>query len=513
MQAEFSYDQQTDEQEDLLYFEERLQDIRDFLGRNRASLDGYLETCEQQGLLPDYTAFGAAEAIRKQIENHIIQFEKILAQPSRNIQHYTRKISTLNQLYRVMTQLKVPASRMLAWCSTAYNQSLEAHFFHPESTGGAGERFNYDRTSTQAAKPLETQFGNVLGFDPESISVVTTSSGMASYTLLENYFINDVLKPGDQIYIPRLLYGETELIMFRNTDFFNIVRHNHNDEQAIIEDITRLNPRIVFLESMQNNVGTRLLDVMSILKFLSEMEREEPLHIVIDDALLTGAINPFVYSSDKLKIYYVVSAIKYLQLGMDTGFAGLVAVVQEDYDRLRRLRGFTGLNLYDHMAWLYPSLTRDQFVRRMKRLTRNAYLVSQMINDSALLGREIYASYPLFDQKEKATKLSFIGALLTLKGKNTIRECNIQNLKPFYKFVDAVLLDLKEKGISAVNSESFGFSTPRVYVGWCKNEPPYIRIACGDRSYEETKLFAEALVEVLDSNLHLIKREIQSCVV
>lgn len=495
--------QQQDEIDDKAYYTDRLSDIRGFLLTNKQTLNTYLDYCDAQGLEPDHVAYEMVQKIRVQIENVCDQYQVVLEKEASSLKQYSRKINKLSQLYRAATHLKVPATRALSWCSTAYNQSLDTVFFDPVAIGEAGGQFNYERTINNNIQKYEEQFLNVLGFDNSGARVLLTASGMSAYTLVESYLIQDILTAGDTVYIPRQIYGETEQILFRNRSLFRVVREDLRDADVIVKGILGLQPKVVILETMQNGLGTEIVDINKIISSLDKTVDYRQVHILLDDSLLTGAYNPFVVTNPNLKIYYIASAIKYLQLGMDISYAGIVAVKETEYEHLRRLRGFTGQHLPETSIITYPHLTREQYIARMKRMTRNAQIVAERINAEDSLKSYIQALYP-----EDTGELSFLGSLVTFKLSNSAPGATAMNLKPLYRIIEALIEFFKEQGVSLAHSESFGFSLPRINIcGWCKDTPPYLRISCGDRSYAETVQFADNLVQGLMAHIDLMEKK------
>ena len=67
------------------------------------------------------------------------------------------------------------------------------------------------------------------------------------------------------------------------------------------------------------------------------------------------------------------------------------------------------------------------------------------------------------------------------------------------KFIDIALSISKKQGVSLIKGLSFGFSLPRIFVSSARpennNALPYLRLSVGDRSYYETKLLADVLLE------------------
>ena len=345
----------------------------------------------------------------------------------------------------------------------------------------------------------------MIGFDQNSVSVLTTSSGMAAYSLIEKYLIRDILEQNDIIYSPRYDYGELQNIKFCGK-LFSIVQHENDNHDEIINYILNCCPKVVFLSSIYNIPGTPVLDILFILEKIYNSEYQKDIHIIIDDSLVTGAINPFIFQTDFINIYYFSSAIKYLQAGMDSGFAGILAVNKSKFDCFRKLRGMTGLGLYDNSAWLYPLQTFEIYQARMRRLTRNALLVAEKLQENEEFYKHWDVQYPLLQNHpdyHSAKKLPFIGSLVTLVPRSAPLFANFENVQPLFKLIDRILRSAHEEGISIIRSESFGFSDVRINAyGWYNRKPPYIRLSCGDRCYEEIHHIVTKLSEIIIPGTH-----------
>lgn len=492
-----SYDslQLRDEEEDRLYHEFCLAEMQDFLRNHKSSLDGYLALCEEQGFIPDYIGFGAVKDIRKQLEALQDRFKTTLDQPVSDLNAYTQRSTRLNQLYRAAVQLRVPAARLLSWCSTAYNTSTETAFFHRETFGGSGTEFNYDRSRSYRSLQLEQHFLKLLNFDPRHVAMLCTSSGMAAYQLVENYLLQEVLQEQDIVYSPRQNYGEIHNVMLRHKKSC-FVQHMADDETTIVDFILTHRPKVVFLSSLYNDLNLYMLDIEDILKRLTASNYTHDLHIAIDDTLWAGTFDPFRYQSKNLHIYYYFSAIKNFQAGLDSGFAGGLAVNAQLHNSFRRLRGFMGAGLYDSEAWLYPLQSPEMYTWRMKRMTRNATMTAEILHakTNLVITHPLLSSHP---HRDFAAKQAYLNPIVTchLAGANT-PEQRQHMFQALQQKIDRAIDLAKDHGLSLIHSESFGYKDFRINAyNWSEHCLPYIRLSCGDRTYAETERMAGILAE------------------
>lgn len=497
---ELAFTQEADLAFDRTYYGERADEIAVFAANHREMLASYIGFCDERGFLPDEAAYTVSEHVCEQLEQGVAEMRRRLKAEAPQGQDYYKHITELERIYRSLTLLKVPAVRVMSWSSSAYGQSLETFHFQPEQYGGMGDRFNYDRTESPDVRRWRAQTKEVLGIG-ERHGLVCLSSGMAGFTLLFQYLVQRALKPGFTMLLPRLVYGETDLLMTEDSQLYKIIATETHDEVEIVASIVRDKPDVVLLEGMRNGQGNPLVDMPELVRLLNAEVLEKDVYLIVDDTLLTGAyVLADMVSNPRVKVFQYISAMKYLQLGMDAGLAGAVIVPKDDEYSFRKMASYLGLVLYDSVALTYPTFDRAAFLRRQERLTRNAYVVAKTLR-KRFGATGLQVMYPLLEEHphfEKAVKLPFVGTLVSLDVSAIVgQQVSEKNLKPLMVLLEKFLVQAQRQGLSIAATESFGLGTPRVTVNWCKRTKPYIRIAAGDRSLEETVAIANLIADEL----------------
>ncbi len=496
---QLTFSQQQDLADDAAYYTQRADELASFVTGQRAMLEAYITFCDENGFLPDEAAYNASESICQQIADMQLHMRTRIGIPLTGKAYY-KNINEIERLYRAATLLKVGTVRVLSWSSPAYGQSMETFHFQPEQYGGIGDRFNYDRTESPDVRRWRNQMKDILEV-PDDFGLVCLSSGMAAFTLLFQYLVQRVLTPGFTIYVPRLIYGETDLLMQENSPLYKLVTDEMDDAQTIAGRIAELQPEVVLLEGMRNGQGNPLIDMVALIEALNNTSLTKDVYLLADETLLTGAylLAPLV-TNPRLKVYQYYSAMKYLQLGLDAGLAGAVVVPKEQELPFRRMASYLGLVLYDTVALTYPAFTRQQFLYRQHRLTRNAYVMATVLQN-AFGNSGLKALHPLqanHPYHQRALNLSYVGTLVSLDVTAiTGQQVSEKNLMPLITLLEKTLSAAKRKSLSIAASESFGLGTPRITVNWCKRTRPYLRISAGDRSIEETTAIAECIAEEL----------------
>jgi cystathionine beta-lyase/cystathionine gamma-synthase len=294
------------------------------------------------------------------------------------------------------------------------------------------------------------------------------------------------------------LYGETDAVGFRNAKLFSIVRDDHHDEQMIAERIRELGADVAVIEGMQNYLGNRIVDVRSLIANLEASPPAKPVHLIVDETLLTGAY-PLreLRSSSQVRVFAYLSGTKYLQWGLDSQLMGAVVVPKELEAHLLRVNDYLGLSLTEVSALSYPNFSRELFHWRMKRLTRNGLALSALLRERCASTGRVEVFHPLLDTAERRDRYAFCGSLLTVRAAATKSLLGDGNFMHFHKVIRSVVERCKKQEVPIAYTEGFGFSTPRIYVGWCKNFPPYLRVSAGDCSLSETAMLADVLSEAL----------------
>jgi threonine dehydratase/cystathionine beta-lyase/cystathionine gamma-synthase len=489
---QMSTNQSVDIEEDIKYLEGRFDHVRGIMSDIRGKLSEYLNYCELEGLQADESATEAFKSL-DEVAQRMSREEKIDLNEQMSPSEYNRKVTEYIQRYRALLHVVMGASMVLDWRSASYGQSWDTMFFNLDAQGNPG--VNYNRYESNQLKNVETQMAEVLGIDQRETGLLMTSSGMAAYTMTESYLTRYVLEPGDTVLIPQYIYFETDEQISRLRGV-NVQREDIHDTQEILKLISKTKPKVVYLDPLTNTPGLQMTDVDSVVSEVAKMELEDDIYLVIDGSLMSGELDPFTpaKANPHVKVLYYDSCSKYLQLGLDIAMGGLVAVPVELTKTFDRLRRNTGTIMYDSAANIFPKYDRETHKKRMRRFARNALLVGEVIENDPELQGIVSALYPMSESHpdhELARKFNSTGGLMTFE----FQDDALKQRDSLNSFIETALRVAKEMGVSLTKGVSFGFSIPRISAAaaMAENSPPFLRLSVGDRSYEETKLLAEAL--------------------
>jgi hypothetical protein len=94
----------------------------------------------------------------------------------------------------------------LEWCSPSYAQARTLQFFQLGAQDSPG--VNYERYGHSEVAELEIQLLDALGLDPETTSVLMTSSGMSAYSLVESFLLRHRLPSTGRMLLAPYIYFE-----------------------------------------------------------------------------------------------------------------------------------------------------------------------------------------------------------------------------------------------------------------------------------------------------------------
>lgn len=486
--------QRVDEEQDNIYWQSRCEHIDNLLTNLTSRLTEYVRYCEVEKIQMDTAA---VETFETAIINIRQDFNRMLIgniPPNISPSIYNQQITKRLQQYRALLHEILSASLVLDWRSASYGQSWDSMFFHVDSQGNPG--VNYNRYESNQLATVEKVLAEILGLNMEESALFATSSGMAAYSLLESYLIRHVLKAGDKIYIPSYIYFETEE-QVEKLPHVKIIRTETHDTNTIAANILRERPRVVFIDPLTNTVELRMTDIEGVLKSIADKITDD-VWFVIDGTMISGQLDIEVLSSinSHIKILYYDSCSKYLQLGLDIAMGGLVVVPVQLQSFFERLRRNTGTIMYDSAANIFPIYNRSVHQTRMKRFSRNARLVGELVESDSDLKSKITPNFPgleVHPDHPISKTFESVGGLITF----SFIDPYLNQRDSLNSFIETALAVAKKHKISLTKGVSFGFSIPRISAAtaMAENSPPFLRLSVGDRSYVETEKLAEVLIE------------------
>ena len=500
--------------EDRAYFRERIQEARDFLVKFREELLAYVERAEELDRRIEDIGYAEATALAERMYAITVQMEQRVDDAVSQPAAHTDWFRDLLMRFRSYCALKPSLVKSVSMMSPPYMQSRDLNVFPAGLYGSLGKQWNYVRSTNMWRDSLADRWLRLLEFDQAGCELVATSSGMAAYSLVENYLTSEVLGPGAVVFVPRFTYAETNILQFRNKRLFTEIMEEHRSSAAVIERIRELAPDVVMLETMQNGLGTEVLDTLGIIKAIGGLALGKTVHIVLDETLAPGCVNPFQEQIPGVEVYYIFSGSKYLQLGLDLGLAGAVVVRRALAEHMRQLSYMGGYCLYDCAAVALPSFTRERLEKRQARLRRNGALIAHRLASSEQLRDLVKVFCPtagLPSHGETGVALPLAGGLITIDLAFAGAARDALNMRPYYEYASSVIERAHTLSVPLTYCESFGFPWTSLNVlGWCweSKMPPFIRLSPGEECQAEAVRIADFLHDHLVDFAHeYLRRE------
>jgi hypothetical protein len=165
---------------------------------------------------------------------------------------------------------------------------------------------------------------------------------------------------------------------------------------------------------------------------------------------------------------------------------------------MKNIRMFNGSILSDAAAWSCPNFDYQYHFWRMRRMTRNALVFSEVLSRYDELNPYFTAVYPGradHPDHQIARRFPFIGGTVNMRLLPSV----LNPQETLHDILDEMVLSIIEQakadGSSVCWGEAVGFSIPRVQVHleWLWRVPPYLRLVAGDRSLQETMMAAHSI--------------------
>ncbi|HEX4817148.1 MAG TPA: PLP-dependent transferase [Nonomuraea sp.] len=387
----------------------------------------------------------------------------------------------------------------LEWCSASYAQSGAVQFFGLGAQDSP--RVNYERYEHTAVRQVEDQLLGVLGLRPEEHGLSTTSSGVAAYTLVESFLLRERLRPGDTVLVAPYIYFEAAEQLSTLPPFVDVRWATGYSVDELVADVLRHRPRCLFADPLANTAQQRMVDLGALAERLRSAVTW-PITLVVDGTMVSGMLPPALLSGDDtVEIVYYESCSKYLQLGLDSNMAGLVAYPAHLRERFELLRRNSGSILYRHAADMFPRYERAAYRRRMTRIGANAGRAAALLRADPRVraaGQVFHPTLPGHPDAEVARRLPYAGGCVTFlfhePERNTRDELNA--------LIDRAIGGAAAAGAQLTKGASFGFSAPRLSAAdaFAEGEPPFLRLYAGDRGGQIASL-AEIIARALSEHL------------
>lgn len=411
----------------------------------------------------------------------------------------TDRLAT-ERLLRVGHRMAALLDEAQTWQASAIDQNRVASF--DAVAQQRNPNVNYTRYNSETVEALENRLLDTLGLSNGKVSALATSSGMAAITLAESWLRRHRLRAGDRIVCQPGLYFET-LELFNTLPDIALHVSASDAEDDLIAAIRRHAPRVVLLEPLVNTPGLRLLSMQRFLRRVAATH-SDPITLVIDGTMLSGAFDPFAFDEEapNVEIIYIESGAKYLQAGFDLTMSGVLCCRYEDRAVFDRLRRNTGAVLYPAAAALMPRLDRSSHLARLQRMTENCRIVADRVADGVFAGAGITV-HPVFPglaaHPDHAASADYphLGGVMAF----SFEPQGLNNRWLLNACIDHVFAAARQLQTPLSKGVSFGFSTPRISAAWAMSQtsPPFLRLSVGDQDAAETARLAEALRQGFDS--------------
>ncbi|HEU4410560.1 MAG TPA: pyridoxal-phosphate dependent enzyme [Polyangiaceae bacterium] len=395
----------------------------------------------------------------------------------------------LEGLSRTALQSAAALAEYGRWQSPSYAQSVAATFARLASQGSGS--VNYTRYGSPEVAEVEDHLLDVLGFDPQHVGLLATSSGMAAYALIEAYLLRAALRPGDAVLLSPYIYFEAQE-QLTSLPGVTLIQSDTYDVDDLLALTAERSPRVIFLDPLANDAGLRMIDVEGFLRRLSAAS-PKPCWVVVDGTMLSGALDPFVAvpPESPLTVLYWESGSKYLQLGLDLTLLGLVAAPRRLSPSLGRLRRNTGAALYPSAAAVLPRYPREVLASRMARMTRAAAAFCEALagSDARRWVKPIFPGHASHPDHALAASKPHAGGVVVLR----FEPPGMNNRDALHALLERVLHLAREHRVPLAHGVSFGFSTPRVCAAaaMAESAPAFLRLSVGDLSEEQARGLAE----------------------
>ncbi len=380
--------------------------------------------------------------------------------------------STLRSAYRLIGTL----ANLAAWGAPASQESCAVNSF---PVAAARDVVAYSRYGCAETACQETAYTTLLGFEPTRVRLLLTSSGMAAYSLIENFLLRDVLEFGDRIVMHPGVYFETQQ-QVRSLKLFEIEIAGGCGRLEILNAVVTHRPKVVLVDPLTNSLELRIIDLARLLDDADRLcERET--WFVIDATLLSGSFDPFAGSPRRhVRVLYYESGCKYLQFGMDLGPCGVVVVEAQLAARFERLR--RGMGAVAAETLVLPRASRHAYLTYLRTQTACARLIADTVaRFSWPAGAPpIRAAFPAqssHPDHAEAQCYPHLGGVIALCFAND----EFNKRAPLETFIDSLMSMARSSGVALTAGVSFGFRVARIGAAWTSYDADdaFLRLSAG----------------------------------
>ena len=398
----------------------------------------------------------------------------------------------MEERYRALIQLQSCLGSFFERASPAYDQSKTVWWFDPSYHQSDG--LNYDRYGAPDVRESEARLLKALALGDEKLplKLLLTSSGVAAFTVLNQFLLSKVLNTGDAIVISPYLYFEC-FEHLRQISHVRVVNSDTFDAEDIIATAEKHNAKVVYLDPMANTLGLDTTDIRRFAQLLEGRQGWSDRYLVIDGTLISGgmAIYDWFNKPSHPKVIYYESAHKYIQMGMDIVMLGLLVYPEPFHETMGLIRQVTGTTLYSRQANVLPPIDYNIHQSRMHWLTTNAEKLYHLLDKKA-------STIAQFNFPTHWRKMGWGhgGNVVTIR---LFGDDQMNKRPSLDAFTSLVLRAAEEEGVGMTKGGGLGFSVTRIWPStpFIRNEDPYMRISVGVDP-DEVEPVARAIVKGLE---------------
>ena len=379
----------------------------------------------------------------------------------------------MEERFRALIQLQSFVGSFYERASPAYDQSKTIWWFDPSYHQSDG--LNYDRYGAPDVRDMEARLlrALALGEPKQPVKLFLTSSGVAAFTVIQQYLLTNVLVAGDTIVLSPYLYFEC-FDHLRKLSHVKFVNADSFTAEDIIDAAEKHNAKAVYLDPMANTIGLETTDVRHLAKLVSARDGWADRTLVIDGTLISGGMRVYDWfdAPGCPQVLYYESAHKYIQMGMDIVMCGLIVCPDALSETIGYIRQVTGTTLYSRQANVLPQIDYRVHQSRMHWLTSNAERLYHMLDSKSSAVAEFN-----FPTNWRKLGWSHGGNVVTIK----LFGDQMNKRPSLDQFTDLVLRAAEEENVAMTKGGGLGFSVTRVWPStpFIHDEDPYMRISVG----------------------------------
>ncbi|MFD7708863.1 pyridoxal-phosphate dependent enzyme [Streptomyces sp. NPDC059785] len=396
---------------------------------------------------------------------------------------------------RLLLRVRETLTNGLEWASPAYDQSRRVNFYDTSAQAAGG--VNYARYGTNDLRTLELGLTEMLGLPSKGVDLLATSSGMASYQVIESLLLRHVVEPGDTVVCAPYIYFEAAE-QLEGLRFLRHVRAGDYDADTLIRTVEEHDAKVLFADPVNNVAGLPVVDLRRLAERTANRDGWADRWLVIDGTMVSGALDVFDLFREPghPRVLYYESASKYAQFGLDLQMAGVCVVPSDLAAAARTIRRNTGTILYPDAIARFPRAGRDAYLARMVRMSAGARVMADVLSADSRIAQQIHIGC-VDDWAERGWAHG--GAVLTVE----FRRAGLNNRDGLEAVIERMLANARTRGVPLVKGLSFGFSTTRVSAAsaMAQGSDPFLRFSVGTGGPAEVRQQAAAAADAISEYL------------